>query len=322
MGSSIGRRSIEQRSIEQFRDAHIHAAAINSWNQTYTQISAGRLESSLVQISNPTCHLFREHINQRVVQQGEAPRGRVCFALPLAVPGTAHMQGREADGQSLFCLHGGQEFIFHMPQGMDLLALTFAREFFEAQLARLPDPALAEKIERLMRQPVIKVPPRTLLACRQRLLVLFDQACHSDASATRELESRLLLELLTLLAHPSCDASQRQSTHSYVVEKLHRATLNNALDAPNIFEACRRLRVSRRTVQNSFRAVTDSTPTHYLRSLRLNGVRRQLMTSCAAHASIGDVAADWGFFHMSHFARAYQELFGELPSQTPRATLN
>jgi len=150
----MGSSSIGQRSIEQFRDAHVHAAAINSWNQTYTQISAGRLESSLVQISSPTCHLFREHINQRVVQQGEAPRGRVCFALPLAVPGSAHMQGREVDASSLFCLHGGQEFMFHMPQGMDLLALTFAHEFFEVQLAGLRDPALAEKIERLLRQPV------------------------------------------------------------------------------------------------------------------------------------------------------------------------
>jgi AraC family ethanolamine operon transcriptional activator len=32
--------------------------------------------------------------------------------------------------------------------------------------------------------------------------------------------------------------------------------------------------------------------------------------------SIGDVAASWGFWHWSHFAGKYRELFGELPSQT------
>jgi len=324
MGSSI-----ERRSIERFWDVHIHAAAVNSWNQTYTQISSGRLESTLAQLSSPHCHVFREHINQRVVQQGEAPRGQVCFALPIVVPGTAYIQGREAHDKNLYCLQGGQEFMFHMPKGMDMLAITFDQRFFEGRLARMVGGARAEKITALIRQPVIQVSPRKLLACRQRLLARFTHACldldsrHATADGP-SLESGLLAELLALLADPACDVSQRQSTsaHSFIVEKLHRATLTNALDAPSISDASHRLNVSRRTVQNSFRAVADTTPLNYLRSLRLNGVRRQLMSTCAVHASIGDVAADWGFFHMSHFAQAYQALFGELPSQTRRAALN
>jgi len=319
-------------SIERFDDVHIHAAAVNAWQQTYSQISAGRLESSLMQMSRPACHLFREHINQRVVQHGQAPRGRVCFALPIAAPGTVHMQGREADDKSLFCLHGGQEFMFHMPRGMDMLAITFDETFFEAQLDGLFESARVAKIRGLLRQPVIKVSPRRLLACRQRLLALFAQACAragQEADAWERplssllsslLESRLLAELLALLADPACDARQRQigSTCSYIVEKLHRDTLGNAVGVRSVFEASRRLNVSRRTVQNSFRSVADTTPINYLRALRLNGVRRELMSTGAAHTSIGEAAAHWGFAHMSHFAQAYRALFGELPSQTQR----
>jgi AraC-like DNA-binding protein len=33
---------------------------------------------------------------------------------------------------------------------------------------------------------------------------------------------------------------------------------------------------------------------------------------------IGDAAARWGFSHLSYFAREYRDLFGELPSETPR----
>jgi len=44
-------------------------------------------------------------------------------------------------------------------------------------------------------------------------------------------------------------------------------------------------------------------------------------TTCAAELSIGDAAAQWGFFHLSHFAQEYQLLFGELPSRTARAKL-
>ena len=77
--------------------------------------------------------------------------------------------------------------------------------------------------------------------------------------------------------------------------------------------------MSRRTVQNSFRTVAETTPLNYLRSVRLNGVRRKLMSTAASELSIGDAASAWGFFHLSHFAAEYQELFGELPSQTRRA---
>jgi transcriptional regulator GlxA family with amidase domain len=74
-------------------------------------------------------------------------------------------------------------------------------------------------------------------------------------------------------------------------------------------------------VQNSFRAVAETTPLNYLRSVRLNGVRRTLMSTRASQLSIGDAAAQWGFFHLSHFAAEYQELFAELPSHTPRAAI-
>jgi len=312
--------------IDRFQDVHIHAAAIGTWNQTYTQISAGLLESSLVQISNPRCHVFRERINRRVVQHGEAPKDRVCFALPIAVPGSAHMQGREADDKSLFFLRGGEEFMFHMPMDMDMLAITFDQRLFDECLASIPQ---AAKIECLLKQPVIKVPPGRLLECRSRLLnmvsnALGDSTPQEPPQGERALEAALLEELLVVLADPECDAGQRQpgSTHSYIVEKLHRLTVNDAVNAPSIFEASKRLHVSRRTVQNSFRTVAGTTPLNYLRSVRLNGVRRELMSTCAAEISIGDLASRWGFFHMSHFAEDYQELFNELPSQTPRTTLN
>jgi len=103
------------------------------------------------------------------------------------------------------------------------------------------------------------------------------------------------------------------------VEKCHRLTVSDAANAPSVVDLCKRLRVSRRTVQNSFQSVTETNPVNYIRSVRLNGVRRELMSTPAHQLSVGDAAAKWGFFHLSHFASEYQELFMELPSQTQRA---
>ncbi|HVL10135.1 helix-turn-helix domain-containing protein [Variovorax sp. Varisp85] len=311
------------QSIHRFQDIHAHAVSVQEWNQTYSQITAGSLESSLMQLTSARCHVFREQINQRVVQHGEAPKGRVCFAVPLAIPGAIRMQGREADFSSIFFLRGGEEFMFHMPTGMDMLAITFEREFFEAALG---DTASASEIQTLLRQPVIKVPPPRLAECRQRLLTMFSEALVNEElgntqARERELEQAMLDELLVLMTDPACDRRQRSgsSTHSFIVEKCHRLAMSETINVPSVIELCQRLQVSRRTVQNSFRLVAETTPLNYLRSVRLNGVRRTLMSTPASELSIGDAASRWGFFHLSHFAAEYQELFGVLPSQTKRA---
>lgn len=309
--------------VEHFEDVHLHAASVHAWDQTYSQISAGLARSSLCQIDGRHFQLFRERINQRLVQQGQAPRGRVCFALPLSLPGTARLQGREADDNSLFILNGGEEFLFHMPQGMDMLSITFDRETFESALDNSP---WGGEIRQWLRQPVVRVPEARLARCRERLLFLLDRSIEdidnaAPGAAEEELERDLIEELTCLLADPGFDRNQRlaSSPGSFIVEKCHRMTLSDRLTPPSVIDLCDRLRISRRTVQSSFRAVTQTTPVNYIRCIRLNGVRRELVGMRADELTIGDAASRWGFFHLSHFAADYQALFGELPSRTRAA---
>ena len=310
-------------SMNRFNDVQTHASAVNDWRQTYSQISAGNLQSSLAQIKSQGLHAFREQINQRVVQHGEAPRGKVCFAVPIAIPGAIRMQGREADETSLFVLRGGEEFMFHMPMGMDMLSLTFDSELFDHALDDSPD---AESIEKLLKQPVIRIPTHRFSECRRRLLAMFSEAIGDGTAATQSgfepnLESAMLYELMDLLADPHLKMRVRQPTsiHSFIVEKCHHFTVSDTFNPPNVSDLCHRLKISRRTIQNSFKKVTETTPTHYIRSIRLNGARRELMGTRSSELSIGDAASKWGFSHLSHFAADYHGLFGELPSQTLRA---
>jgi len=312
-------------SIDRFQDVHLHASALQGWKNTYSQISAGTLESSLMQLSGARSHAFRERIGQRVVQHGETPRDKVCVAMPVGMYGIASIQGREADANSIFFLRSGQEYMCHMPKDMDLLGITFQRDFFEETIEKTPH---GREIEALFKQPLIRVPAKRLAECRRRLLAMFTEAVINDdfgdtLEHEHELEQAMLDELVGLLSDPECDRRQRppSTTHSFIVEKCHLLTMSDAFNTPSVIELCQRLQVSRRTVQNSFRNVAETTPLNYLRCVRLNGVRRELMHTCAAALSVGDAAGNWGFFHLSHFAADYQELFGELPSQTRRAVV-
>ncbi len=233
---------MKNQNISHFRDIHVHAATVQEWNQDYNQLTAGTAESSLIQLTTGRCHVFREQINQRVVQHGVAPRGKMCFAVPITVPGSIRMQGREVDESSLFFLHGGEEFMFHMPMGMELLAITFERELFEQALAQT---ASAKEISQLLRQPVIRLPAQRYADARRRMLAAFSQALSNeelDNGQDRELafEQAMLDELLQLMTDPACDKQQRSpsSTRSFIVEKCHRLATAELNNVPSVDELC------------------------------------------------------------------------------------
>lgn len=75
-----------------------------------------------------------------------------------------------------------------------------------------------------------------------------------------------------------------------------------------------------RSLQEGFRRTLDTTPTAYLRRLRLERARQDLLAVGPERVSVTEVAARWGFLHVSRFAAAYAQRFGELPSETLRRT--
>jgi len=54
----------------------------------------------------------------------------------------------------------------------------------------------------------------------------------------------------------------------------------------------------------------------YLRRLRLEEVRAELVAADPSQQTVVAVAARWGFHHHGRMTAAYRELYGELPSTT------
>lgn len=75
-----------------------------------------------------------------------------------------------------------------------------------------------------------------------------------------------------------------------------------------------------RSLQEGFRRSLDTTPTAYLRRLRLERVRDDLLAAAPGGANVTAVSARWGFTHHGRFAAAYAARFGERPSDTLRAS--
>jgi AraC-like DNA-binding protein len=76
-------------------------------------------------------------------------------------------------------------------------------------------------------------------------------------------------------------------------------------------------RIGPRALQAAFRRHRDTTPTAYLRRVRLERAHQELRTADpTAGATVAAVAARWGFLHAGRFAAAYRRAYGRTPQQT------
>ena len=78
-------------------------------------------------------------------------------------------------------------------------------------------------------------------------------------------------------------------------------------------EIAQLLGVSYRVLNYAFRDILGVSPYRYFLTEKLHAARRKLK---ASDASIAKVCSSYGFSTPSRFARQYQRLFGELPSET------
>ncbi|WP_245718266.1 AraC family transcriptional regulator [Nocardia miyunensis] len=75
--------------------------------------------------------------------------------------------------------------------------------------------------------------------------------------------------------------------------------------------------VTVRALQLAFRRHLDTTPTAYLRRLRLRGAHEELTASTPeSGVTVGTVAASWGFGHQGRFAALYRRHYGRSPGDT------
>ncbi|PKI89364.1 AraC family transcriptional regulator [Actinomycetales bacterium SN12] len=94
---------------------------------------------------------------------------------------------------------------------------------------------------------------------------------------------------------------------AYIDDNAHRPiTVDDVAEAAHI---------STRGLQYSFRRNLDTTPTEYLRKVRLEGAHRDLRNS-AGDESVAQVARRWGFGNSSRFNSVYRQTYGRNAKET------
>ena len=99
---------------------------------------------------------------------------------------------------------------------------------------------------------------------------------------------------------------------------VHRAVLfmeRTGVEVVSLTDVIAAAGVKERTLHEAFRHFETTSPMRFLRGLRLDRARTQLVEG---RTCVADAAVRSGFRHLSRFAHYYEQRFGEKPSTTLR----
>lgn len=309
-------------SVRVAQDPDEHARNLTGWKQQYDQLSRGQFLGSLTELRLDKTQIFKETTSHTIRQSCEIPKNSVWFGIPKS--GGDSFIGRNRITDDMIALRpDGDEFKLLTPDSFEILGVVvekdvlvrYAREMEQVEL----DPALAHG--EVLR---IGIKYKDDL-CRFMLQVLAESqrntALHLHAASRNALRDALLTRLLGLFSQQVKPYSMPtlNINHYRVVAGIRDYIIANRDHAITVPDLCRQFCVSRRTLQYCFQEVLGMPPAAYLRTIRLNGARRDLRNTASCHATVQDIAAAWGFWHLSQFASDYKDLFGELPSASLRA---
>lgn len=98
------------------------------------------------------------------------------------------------------------------------------------------------------------------------------------------------------------------------VSFIHRHTTEDI----GINDVAAAVHLTPRAVQYLFRRQLDTTPTEYMRRVRLRRAHLELIAASAGTSTVTEIAQRWGFAHTGRFAVLYRQTYGQSPHTTLR----
>lgn len=301
-------------------DASVLANSLSEWQQEYLQISPGQFAGSVTEISVGTVQIFREVMNQAVDQHGQTLPGKFALGIPIALRGNGYWCGRELDCiDSVFFLRPDSELKFKTPGFSDIYGASVDVEAFRKYSL---DDEFDEKSVIARTKEVSSLSPQKCAAFRQGFDNFF-RAVEANPLILKSEPARkqMTFDIMQLLLGMTADLDVSKKSHSeqfvhrHVVDSARSYILSRKGEALTVNDLCEGLRTSHRSLHYAFNKVLGLSPVTYLRYIRLNGVRAELIGGDKS-TLVSEVAAKWGFWHMGMFSTYYKMLFGERPSET------
>jgi AraC family ethanolamine operon transcriptional activator len=305
----------------QFDDVDEQAASAGSaFMQRYDQISSGRFRGEMARIDVSDAYVLKETVNQGLIQVGQT-FGIAIFWIWSADSGF-RCNGRTLDVKTPLMLSCKSDY-----EAVSGPIEDIVMHVSEDALRSWCDTVEGFELRNFTGSPPTTVLPATYAAStRYRFREIFQHLEREPALSAQSIWRADLRDLLfhfaASLAAPCSEGERtggRQRNFARVIKRACDFIEANKHQRISIEKLSRYAGASRRNLHYAFASQLGITPASYLRTVRLNAVRRDIKSRPVDGELLADIAAKWGFFHLSNFAADYRRRFGELPSATARA---
>ena len=315
---------IEVDNIHQRKttDVYEHALTITAWQQIYDQLHPGQFQGEFTEILLDDIQVFREYTGLALRQSCLVWPNSFWFGIPT-ICGEQGFIGSQCLGNAEIATRpGGTEFELNTPDDYTILGVVISEDVIARQANFLHNP---EKVLHMLRnQSALEVKEQhkaELWHFVQQALMTFSTCPDSlrQSSVRKVLSDNLLVAMGTMLEESRPIVTAESMSHQgyrRLLSKAREYVLDNISEPVTVLDLCNQLYVSRRTLQNAFHTILGIGPNAWLKRIRLNAVRRELISPWSQSTTVKDAAMKWGFWHLGQFATDYQQLFEEKPSLT------
>ena len=308
-----------------YLSAEEQSEALQDFEQEYQQISTGQFNgnSGVVQLSLGFTMLL-ESYNQLVDQWGAVNRQTYCILFLLNGKGRSGLGNLDVGLDDIIIIPPGASYDLISYPSTYYCALNFEKAYLDPYLAAI-NPNLTALAE-FSTPSTILHNPRVAENLRSYVHNIMQMGGSTGGTAIQvnHLESQKWLAMntaATLMSswvgeyHKSASEYPDHRNIAYAARDVLRKTshLNYTIE---LFSQS--FGVSRRTLEKNFQECFGLCPSHYKRIIKLNKFQKALTQPCNFERSIGDIAADHGYWHLSRLAQQFKSHFGELPSQFAR----
>ncbi|MDJ0513983.1 MAG: helix-turn-helix domain-containing protein [Methyloceanibacter sp.] len=296
----------------EFSDIDHLCKAVRDWNLDFRPLGrpavAKRL-ARLVQAQADRVHYGYARCLLNLEQRGAPPPQCVTFGVLEHTVRRLWWRGRDIDSATIIVFPFGGEL--HSISGAD-----FGVHTVSVHVSLIEEVCIRLQLDAM---PGFG-PPETFQADAQTLRFLRSELMRLAApnGPVRPVRARCVAETFVSAWRDAGQLTPPLKERSGCVRTMRLAL--ERIDAPDWLvltpaDLCDHAGVGERTLQNAFRDRFGTTPAAFLKARRLAAVRAALK-NCNDGLAVGDIAADYGFFHTGQFAADYRRAYGELPSET------
>jgi AraC family ethanolamine operon transcriptional activator len=149
---------------------------------------------------------------------------------------------------------------------------------------------------------------------------VFDRDANIEDGPALLLEVEFLRRLAACMRAGTLSANRESmaSGRIDVVRRVEQHLLDDLATPQTVNEFCRIADTSRRTLEYSFKDYFGTSPKRFIKALKLNAARDDLLAGSYGSEQVVEIASGLGFTHMGQFSTDYRHMFGEKPSDTLR----